>query len=162
MTVQGYSDESAWSRGQAWGLYGYTMMFRFTKYHNYLIQAEHIANMLLDRLPDDGIPYWDFDAPNKNKKCKDASAAAIMASAFIELSQYVSDLKEKEEYMNMAEKQIRKLASDEYLAKPDQNGHFILKHSVGSFPDNREIDQPLTYADYYFLEAITRYLNVGK
>jgi Highly conserved protein containing a thioredoxin domain len=161
-TVQGYSDESSWSRGQAWALYSYTMMFRITGYQNYLLQAGHIADMLIRRLPADGIPYWDFDAPDIPNALRDASAAAIMASAFIELSHYIQRVEAKEAYLDMAEKQLRTLASKEYLAEPGTNGNFILKHSVGSFPDKSEVDVPLTYADYYFLEALLRYKNLLK
>ena len=159
-TVQGYANNSSWSRGQAWALYGYTMMFRMTGYQNYLLQAEHVADMLLSRLPGDGIPYWDFDAPGGDKRLRDASAAAIMASAFIELSRYIQDTDAKEKYLGIAEKQLRTLASNRYLAKPGTNGNFILMHSVGSYPDQSEVDVPLTYADYYFLEALLRYKNV--
>lgn len=161
-TVQGYSDESSWSRGQAWALYSYTMMFRMTGFQNYLLQAGHIADMLIRRLPADGIPYWDFDAPDIPNALRDASSAAIMASAFIELSHYISRVEAKETYLDMAEKQLRTLASKEYLAEPGTNGNFILKHSVGSFPDKSEVDVPLTYADYYFLEALLRYKNLLK
>ena len=159
-TVQGFADSSAWSRGQAWALYGYTMMFRMTDYQNYLLQARNIGDMLLKRLPADGIPYWDFDAPVEKDTYRDASAGAIMASAFIELSKYVPEVEAKQTYLAMAEKQIRTLASDEYLAKPGTNCNFILKHSVGSLPDNNEMDVPLSYADYYFLEALIRYKEV--
>lgn len=159
-TVQGYANNSSWSRGQAWALYGYTMMFRMTGYQNYLLQAEHVADMLLSRLPGDGIPYWDFDAPGGDKRLRDASAAAIMASAFIELSRYIQDIDAKGKYLGIAEKQLRTLASNRYLAKPGTNGNFILTHSVGSYPDQSEVDVPLTYADYYFLEALLRYKNV--
>lgn len=159
-TVQGYANNSSWSRGQAWALYGYTMMFRMTGYQNYLLQAEHVADMLLSRLPGDGIPYWDFDAPGGDKRLRDASAAAIMASAFIELSRYIQDIDAKGKYLGIAEKQLRTLASNRYLAKPGTNGNFILMHSVGAYPDQSEVDVPLTYADYYFLEALLRYKNV--
>lgn len=161
-TVQGYADNSAWARGQAWALYGYTMMFRMTGYQSYQLQAEHIASMLLRRLPTDGVPYWDFDAPVDGHTLRDASAAAIMASAFIELSDYSSDAEAKEAYLAMAEKQLRTLASKEYLAEPGTNGNFILKHCVGALPDGSEVDVPLTYADYYFLEALLRYKNLQK
>ena len=161
-TVQGFSDDSSWSRGQAWALYSYTMMFRLTGYQNYLLQAGHIADMLLRRLPADGIPYWDFDAPVEEHSYRDASAAAIMASAFIELSRYIPGTEAKESYLTMAEKQLRTLASKEYLAEPDTNGNFLLKHSVGALPDKSEVDVPLTYADYYFLEALLRYKNLQK
>lgn len=152
-TVQGYANNSSWSRGQAWALYGYTMMFRMTGYQNYLLQAEHVADMLLSRLPGDGIPYWDFDAPGGDKRLRDASA-------FIELSRYIQDIDAKGKYLGIAEKQLRTLASNRYLAKPGTNGNFILMHSVGAYPDQSEVDVPLTYADYYFLEALLRYKNV--
>ena len=148
-TVQGFSDSSAWARGQAWALYGYTMMFRMSGYDCYLSQAENIADMLLKRLPEDGIPYWDFDSDMIPDDYRDASAAAIMASAFIELSTLCNSPK-KAAYLETAEKQLRTLASDEYLAQPGENCNFILRHSVGSLPGNSEVDVPLTYADYYF------------
>ena len=156
-TVQGFSDDSAWARGQAWALYGYTMMFRYSGLECYLNQAENIAEMLLGRLPDDGIPYWDFDSDQIPNDLKDASAAAIMASAFVDLSSLTNKSENRDKYLAMAEKQLRTLASDEYLAAVGENGNFILKHSVGSRPDNSEIDVPLTYADYYFLEALLKY-----
>ena len=156
VTHQGYADDSAWSRGQAWAVYGYTMMYREVSEPAYLAQAENIAKMLLERLPEDGIPYWDFDSPDAPDSQRDASAGAIMASAFIELSGYTADKQLSKALMKMTEKQIRTLASDEYLAQPDRNGYFLLKHSVGSYPSDTEVNVPLTYADYYFLEALLR------
>ena len=160
-TVQGYSDESSWGRGQAWALYGYTMMYRMTEDKRYLSQAECVGNMLLSRLPVDGIPYWDFDAPNGNEY-RDASAGAIMASAFVELSSFTEDAKARQNYLNVAEKQLRTLASSTYLAEPGTNCNFILKHSVGNFPEKSEVDVPLSYADYYFLEELLRYKKALK
>ena len=153
-TVQGYADESAWARGQAWSLYGFTMMYRFTRDSSYLDRAQKVADMLLSRLPEDGIPYWDFDSPKIPDDYRDASAAAVMASAFVELAGYT---KNGAPYLKMAEHQLRTLASSEYLAEPGTNGGFILKHSVGNMPGNSEIDVPLTYADYYFLEALGKF-----
>jgi len=168
-TVQGYADSSAWARGQAWALYGYTMMARETGSlkdesisRTYLSQAENIAKMLLYRLPDDGIPYWDFDDPAIPSAPKDASAGAVMASAFIELSRYTSDKTLKASCLDMAQKQIRTLASEEYLSKKGENEGFILRHSVGNLPDGSEVDVPLTYADYYFLEAISRWQELHR
>lgn len=160
-TVQDYSDESSWGRGQAWALYGYTMMYRMTEDKRYLSQAECVGNMLLSRLPVDGIPYWDFDAPNGNEY-RDASAGAIMASAFVELSSFTEDAKARQNYLNVAEKQLRTLASSTYLAEPGTNCNFILKHSVGNFPEKSEVDVPLSYADYYFLEGLLRYKKALK
>ncbi|ANI89006.1 glucuronyl hydrolase [Arachidicoccus ginsenosidimutans] len=158
VTAQGANDSSAWSRGQAWGLYGYTMMYRFTKDTAYLNQAKHIAHFILTNpnLPKDLIPYWDYNAPNLPDAPRDASAASVMASAFLELGQYV-DEKERKQYVADAKKIIRNLSSPEYRAKLGENGGFILKHSVGSLPAHSEVDVPLTYADYYFLEALHRY-----
>lgn len=157
-TAQGYSDESAWARGQAWGLYGYTMCYRETKDKKYLDQANHIAQFILKNpnLPADKIPYWDFNAPNIPNALRDASAASIIASALIELSGYANE-KEKEEYLSVAETIIKNLSSAPYKADPGTNGGFILQHSVGHMPQKTEVDVPLTYADYYFVEAMQRY-----
>ena len=156
-THQGFSKESSWSRGQAWGLYGYTYLYRITKDKRYLKQAENIAGFIINhpRMPEDCIPYWDYDSPDIPNTNRDASAACIMASAFIELSDFV-DVKLAKKYMKVAETQIRTLASPEYTAKLGENGCFILKHSVGAYPFKSEVDVPLTYADYYYLEALTR------
>ena len=159
-TVQGYADESRWARGQAWGLYGFTMMYRFTKNEAYLAQAKGIADMVISYLPKDGIPYWDFNAPDIPKAPRDASAGAIIASALIELSQYLPE--KSEEYLAVAERQLRTLSSKKYLAPAGANGNFILRHSVGHLPGNSEVDVALTYADYYFIEALTRWIYLKK
>lgn len=162
-THQGYSDPSAWSRGQGWGLYGYTFMYRETKDPKYLEIAKKIAAYMIHhpRMPKDYIPYWDFDAPGIPKEPLDASAASLMASALIELSDYVEKPLAKQ-YLKVAEKQIRTLASPAYTAKIGENGNFILKHSVGHKPANSEVDVPLTYADYYYVEALVRMRNKLK
>ncbi|MFT2008192.1 glycoside hydrolase family 88 protein [Pontibacter sp. 13R65] len=162
-TAQGYADESAWARGQAWGLYGYTDVYRETGDKKYLEQANKIAAFMLNHpnMPSDKVPYWDFNAPDIPNAPRDASAAAIMASALLELSTYVEGDK-AEQYFNIAEQIIRTLSTPEYLAAPGTNGGFILKHSVGSLPANSEVDVPLTYGDYYYVEALKRYLEYGK
>lgn len=161
ITAQGANDSSAWSRGQGWALYGYTMMYRFTKNPIYLKQAMGIASFLMHhpRLPIDKVPYWDFDAPTIPNAYRDASAAAICASAFLELSQYTSPKKSKI-YLQIAKDMLQTLSSDKYRAKLGENGGFILMHSIGSIPHKSEIDVPLAYADYYFLEALHRYKNI--
>lgn len=151
-TVQGYSDDSMWARGEAWALYGYTMMYRESGNEIYLRQACNIADLLLKRLPEDGIPYWDFDCKDIPDTERDASAGCIMASAFLELAESSGN----GAYRQMAEKQIRTLAGPEYLAQPGEQFGFILRHSVGNYPGGDQIDVPLTYADYYFLEALSR------
>ena len=157
-TAQGYSHSSAWARGQGWGLYGYTMMYRFTQNPIYLSQAKNIASFIIHhpRLPEDKIPYWDFDAPNIPDTQRDASAGALICSALVELSTYV-DQPTAQTYLSVAETQLRALASSEYRNALGNNGNFILKHSVGHMPNNTEVDVPLSYADYYFVESLMRY-----
>ena len=155
-TVQGYADDSAWSRGQAWGMYSYPMIYRFTKDKKILKHAIAIAEYLLPRIPEDGIPYWDYDAPDIPNDVRDASAAAITACGLIELSKYVGP-KKSARYLAVAENMLRTLASDEYLAAEGENYGFLLKHSTGYKLKNSEVDAPLTYADYYFLEALLRW-----
>jgi hypothetical protein len=160
-TAQGAADESAWARGQAWGLYGYVMMYRETKLDRYLHQAIHVADFLINHpnMPKDMIPYWDFNAPGIPETERDASAAAIMASALIELSGYTDQTGNK--YLEVAKTQIRNLSSPAYRAKLGENGNFILMHSVGSLPAKSEVNVPLTYADYYYIEAMMRLKALG-
>lgn len=156
-THQGAADSSAWARGQAWAMYGYTLMYRETKNKKYLQQAEGIAKFIINHpnLPDDKIPYWDFNAPKIPNEERDASAGAIFASAFLELSTFSK--KNKGLYFTTAEKMLASLASTAYTAKIGENNYFILKHSVGHKPGNSEINTPIVYADYYYLEALLRY-----
>lgn len=164
-TVQGYSDNSAWARGQSWGLYGYTMMYRLTKQKRYLQQAENIAHFLLTNpnMPTDMIPYWDYNDPKIPHTERDASAGAVMASALIELSQYTHHSKLSKSYLQAAVTALKTLSSPEYFAKRGSNGNFILKHSVGFKGAGVEVDVPLTYADYYYVEAMMRYKKIfGK
>ena len=162
-TAQGAADSSAWARGQAWGLYGYVATYRLTKDVQYLNTARHIANFLLSNpnLPPDKVPYWDFDAPDIPNALRDASAAAIMASALLELDQYV-DKSEGKKYFDVAETILKTLSNSTYLAAPGTNGGFILQHGVGHKPAGTEVDVPLTYGDYYFVEAMIRYKNLFK
>lgn len=172
-TAQGYADSSAWARGQSWGLYGYTMVYRFTHDPRYLEQARHIAQFILGHLPADKIPYWDYNAPGAKtgglpaegqslaSPLRDASAAAILASALIELSHYVQP-EEGRGYIEVAENILVTLSSNNYKAVVGSNGGFLLRHSVGNLPGHSEIDVPLTYADYYFVEAMLRYKELGQ
>ena len=146
-TYQGKNDDSAWSRGQAWGLYGYTSCYRETKDAAFLQEAIHLADMIMKRVTtDDCIPYWDYNAPAGEATPRDASAAAITASALLELSAYAP--KEKK-YFDYAETILKNLSSDKYLAVKGSNQGFVLMHSTGSLPHGSEIDVPLNYADYY-------------
>ena len=169
-TCQGYSDNSTWSRGQAWAIYGYAMMYRETKDQTYLDASQKMAKWYLDRLPVDLVPLWDFNVgqegyePEEKSYAKqfpgetlrDASAAAIACSAFFELGQWTGN----KIYTEKAIAMLHSLASPAYRAPLGTNANFLLEHSVGSIPHINEIDKPLTYADYYFLEALVRYRNL--
>ncbi len=161
VTHQGAADNSPWARGQAWGLYGFTVMYRETKEKRYLEQAQKIADFYLNHpnLPADKIPYWDFDRPGEER---DASAGAVAASGLLELSGYSADKGKK--YASAAEQMLGSLASPAYQAEVGKNNGFILMHSTGHKPGKSEIDVPLVYADYYFLEGLMRYekLKNGK
>lgn len=154
LTAQGYANESAWARGQAWALYGYTMCFRETKKQTYLAQADGIANFILSSkiTPEDGVPYWDYNDPKIPNVSRDASAASITASALYELAKYTKNGKQ---YKAAADKILLSL-STKYISKPGDNYGFILEHSTGHLPAKSEIDVPINYADYYYLEALLR------
>lgn len=159
VTHQGYADESVWARGQAWAIYGYTMCYRFTKDISYLNQAEKTANFMIShpKLPQDGIPYWDLMDPEIPKAPRDVSAATIMASAMYELYQYTQE----KLYLNYAEKVMGNLQTENYVLRAGSDYPFILKHSTGNWPKNDEIDVPINYADYYFLEALVRQKSIN-
>ena len=159
-TAQGAFDESAWARGQSWGLYGFTMMYRETRKKEYLDEANNIAKFLLHHknMPADKIPYWDYDATDIPNTYRDASAAAILCSALLELAKYSNKTQQKE-YMDVAITILKSLSSS-YRAAMGTNGGFILKHGVGHLPAKSEVDVPLTYGDYYFIEALIRYKNL--
>lgn len=159
---QGYNDQSAWSRGQAWALYGYTVLYRETHKVKYLKQAQKVAAYFLEHsnLPSDKIPYWDFNAPNIPNEERDVSAATIVASALLELQEYSK--KNTIEYMKLAEAILLSLSTSKYKADLGTNNNFILKHSMGSKTLNKEVDQPLIYADYYYLEALLRYQKINS
>ena len=153
-TFQGFNDESSWARGQSWAVYGFTMCYRYTKNKDYLKQAEATANYFIHNksMPKDGIPYWDFNDTSIPNAPRDASSAAVMASALVELYTFTKN----QTYLNYANKVISTLSSDKYLLKDTVQGPFILDHSTGNWPKKDEIDQPIVYADYYYLEAIIR------
>jgi hypothetical protein len=159
-TAQGAADSSAWSRGQAWALYGFTMCYRETGDEKYLAQAKKIARFILyhPNLPTDKIPYWDLNAPNIPNALRDASSAAIIASALLELSQY-ADKENKKRYTRVAEQILFKLSSPEYRTKVGEKHNFLLQHSVGHLPAKSEVDTPLSYADYYYIEALMKLKN---
>ena len=153
VAAQGYADESMWARGQAWAIYGYTMIYRETQDSTFLEFAQKITDIYLKRLPEDLIPYWDFDAPEIPNEPRDAAAASITASALLELANYVAPEK-GEVYRTKAKGMIDKLSSDDYRSN-DTNTAFLL-HATGHRPQGTEVDASIIYADYYYLEALLR------
>lgn len=152
ITHQGYSDESMWARGQSWAIYGYTVCYRETKNPEYLDFAQKVTDVYLKNLPDDYVPYWDFNAPDIPNAPRDASAAAITASALLELSTFVKNGK-GDHYRDMAIKMLKSLHDNYQSGK--QNPSFLL-HSTGHWPAKSEIDASIIYADYYYIEALIR------
>ena len=161
-TAQGYADESIWSRGQAWAIYGYAVCYRETKDRKYLDQALKTFNMMknLENMPEDLIPYWDMSAPNIPNEPRDVSTASCIASALYEIS--TMDVPDAAGYKMYADSIMVSLSSPAYRAALGTNGNFLLMHSVGSIPHNSEIDVPLNYADYYYLEALKRKRDIEK
>ncbi len=154
VTHQGYKDNSMWARGQAWAIYGFTMCYRESKKPEFLEFVQHVADVYLNRLPDDMIPYWDFSAPGIPDAPRDASAAAITASALLELSTFVTDKSKAEDYRSKANQMLVMLSSGDYQSRAVNNA--FLLHSTGNEPLGTEIDASLIYADYYYIEALLR------
>ncbi len=153
-TKQGFADDSRWSRGQAWGVYGYTLVYKETKDKKFLHFAQKITDKYLSLLPEDMVPCWDFDVANDPKEEKDASAAAVVASALLDLSTLVENKADQERYYNAAIKMLKSLGSSNYsgVGKADS----FLLHSTGAKSLGHEIDVALIYADYYYIEALAR------
>ena len=158
---QGASVDGTWARGQAWAVYGFTMMYRETGDAAYLERAIRCADYVLSapNLPADKVTYWDFKAPNIPNEERDTSAAAIFASAFLELAAY-SPADQGRAYRSFAVRSLLALASPAYFAKAGENGNFLLMHGVGNKPGGSEVDVPLNYGDYYFLEALIRFWRI--
>lgn len=161
-TKQGFSDDSRWSRGQAWGVYGYTMVYKETKDKKFLDFAKKLTDKYLSLLPEDMVPCWDFDVQSNPKEEKDASAAAVVASALFDLSGFVENKADKERYYNAGVKMLKSLGSDAYSAVGKADS--FLLHSTGAKSLGHEIDVALIYADYYYIEALSRLkrLEVNK
>ena len=161
-THQGYADSSMWSRGQSWAIYGYTMVYRFTKGQRFLDHAQKVTDIYLKRLKetsDDWVPIWDMDDPRGQQAPKDASTACVVASALLELQQYV-DAEKGKYYLEMAKNMLRDLSSDKYQSR-DKNVAFLM-HSTGHHPAGSEIDASIIYADYYYIEALLRLKELNK
>ncbi|MFR9603440.1 MAG: glycoside hydrolase family 88 protein [Rikenellaceae bacterium] len=159
-THQGYADESMWARGQAWGIYGFAVCYREVGREDFLLTSMRLANRFMERLPEDGVPYWDYDAPNIPNEAKDASASAIAASGMLELSLLVKDEALSKKYYDSAVELLKAISTDEYIS--GETNDAILLHSTGHHPKNSEIDVPIIYADYYYLEALLKLKKINE
>jgi unsaturated chondroitin disaccharide hydrolase len=160
-TAQGFSDESRWARGQSWGLYGYVMMYRETGKKEFLEQGKKISDLFIKILPADTVPFWDFDAPNQPNAVKDASSAAVAAAGLLELSLLEKKSSESRKYYNAGVKLLNALSTSRYLADKDKY-ECVLLHSAYNVPKNYEVDVNISYADYYYLEALSRLKKIQK
>jgi unsaturated chondroitin disaccharide hydrolase len=160
ITHQGYSDSSMWARGQSWAIYGFTMVYRETKDQRFLDFAQKVTDVYLKDLPADGIPYWDFNAPDIPNAPKDASAAAVTASALLELSTFVPDKAKATAYRQKAEQMLQTLSTEKYQSR-NTNNAFLL-HSTGHKPNGGEVDASIIYADYYYIEALLRLKKLAE
>ena len=156
VTHQGYGDSTLWARGQAWAIYGYTFIYRETGDKKFLRFAEKLTDLYLSRLPENEyVPYWDFDAPKIPNEPKDASAAAIVTSALMELCQLEDNIEKAAKYKQAAINMLTELSSEKYQSR-DSKPSFLL-HSTGHWPKGSEVDASINYADYYYIEALLRY-----
>ena len=158
-THQGYADNTMWARGQAWGIYGYTTVYRETKDIRYLDFVQKITDVYLKNLPEDYVPYWDFNDPSIPNAPRDASAAAIVASALLELCDYLP-VEKAAEYKDAAVRMLTSLSSDKYQSGKSKPS--FLLHSTGHWPAKSEIDASIIYADYYYIEALLRLKKIQK
>lgn len=163
-THQGFGDNTLWARGQAWAIYGYTMMYRYTHAERYLSFAQKVADVMIERLPSDGIPWWDMGDPMIPQSFRDASAAAVIASGLIELSTFVDHSAHSSEkashYLSTAKTILSTLSTDAYQSR--QRNPAFLMHSVGNMPAGSEVDYSINYADYYYVEALLRLKKLCK
>ena len=162
VTHQGYSDDSMWSRGQSWAIYGYTMVYRYTRNRMFLDFAQKVTDIYIKRLKetsDDFIPLWDMDDSRGTMGApKDVSAACVVADALLELQKYVGGEK-GEEYKQFALQTLAQLSTSKYQSGK-KNVAFLM-HSTGHHPAGSEIDASIIYADYYYLEALNRVKNIS-
>lgn len=156
-THQGYADHSMWARGQAWAIYGYTVVYRETQDVKYLDFVQKVTDVYLANLPEDYIPYWDFNDPAIPNAPRDASAACVVASALLELSTFLPNAK-GQGYKDAAVKILENLSTSSYQCG-DSKPAFLL-HSTGHKPAGSEIDASIIYADYYYIEALKRLRNM--
>ena len=162
VTHQGYSGDSMWSRGQSWAIYGYTMVYRYTRNKMFLDFAQKVTDIYIKRLKetsDDFIPLWDMDDSRGTMGApKDVSAACVVADALLELQKYVGGEK-GEEYKQFALQTLAQLSTSKYQSGK-KNVAFLM-HSTGHHPAGSEIDASIIYADYYYLEALNRVKNIS-
>ncbi|MCK4733582.1 MAG: glycoside hydrolase family 88 protein [Methanophagales archaeon] len=148
-TLQGYNDESCWSRGLAWAIYGFALAYKYAKKNEFLITAEKLADYYLVNCPSDHVPYWDFNDTDMPNTVRDSSAAVITACGLPELFRVSGERR----FKSIASSILNSLCKY-YLAEEDKDG--ILKHGCFNKPEGKGVDESLIWGDYYFVEALTK------
>lgn len=154
-THQGFSDESSWARGQAWGIYGFALAWRHTGQAKYLDLAVKLAHHFLNRLPGDGICCWDLVFTDDDKTCRDSSAAAIAACGLLELAQALPISNVHRGTYEAWAVHIVRVLGDKYLA-PIEGSNAVLLHGVYHMPNKAGVDEACIWGDYFYLEALMR------
>ncbi|MGB1288217.1 MAG: glycoside hydrolase family 88 protein [Aggregatilineales bacterium] len=152
---QGYSYDSCWSRGQAWALYGFATCHRYTQIESFLMTAQALAEYTEANLPDDLVPFWDYDSPHVPNTYRDSSAAAVTACGLIELA--ACDPANAQRWRDLAERILVSLCQN-YMNRDVKEASSILREGARSVP-HRVMDHGLIYGDYYFMEALTAFLR---
>jgi len=155
---QGYAPESAWSRGTAWAIYGLSLSYHYTGHERYLNAAKQVAHFFIANLPADHVPHWDFRLPSDVPAYRDSSAGACAACGLLLLSEQVSE-HEAAFYQGAGERILHSLYTNYGAWDSEEEG--LILHGTSHFPEQRNIDVPLIYGDYYFAEGIAR-LNGHK
>jgi unsaturated chondroitin disaccharide hydrolase len=158
-TQQGYSPFTCWSRGLAWAMYGYSDTYNFTRDPFFLETAERCAGYYLKNTPDNGVPYWDYGAPDIPDEPLDSSAAAIAAGAFLKLKDLDVKKESRETYRNAALTILATLSTDEFLGSTEAAYEGILRHGVYHKPMNWGVDESVMWGDYFFMEALSEVLR---
>ncbi|HSE37526.1 MAG TPA: glycoside hydrolase family 88 protein [Blastocatellia bacterium] len=158
-TQQGYSPFTCWARGLAWAVYGFTDTFLFTGDRFFLETAERCAGYYLENTPDDGVPFWDYGAPNIPDEPLDSSAAAIVAGAFWKLKDIEHTKRDSRTYRDAALAILTTLTSDEFLGTHNPAYEGILRHGVYHRPMNWGVDESVMWGDYFFMAAMHSVLS---
>lgn len=156
VTWQEYSDDSCWTRGHTRLIYGFPIAYSYTGNEEIIPLYKNISNYYLNRLPSDNIPYWDLVFTEESDEPKDSSAAAISTCGFLEMYNYVADEQDRQILKNAADAQMLSLINN---CENKGDGDGMVLHVTHALPQGQGIDASAVYADYFYMEALMRYLD---